>query len=116
MPTRDLQESLDFYQALGFENRDAAMGEWSYLIVGRGDLELHFFLDPDVDPFSSAATCYAYVADAQLLYDAWSPCVVADPATGSRLVPPVDTDYGMREFALVDRSGNLVRVGSPLPL
>jgi hypothetical protein len=25
----------------------------------------------------------------------------------------VDTDYGMREFALVDPSGNLIRVGSP---
>jgi len=33
------------------------------------------------------------------------------PATGSRLVPPTDTDYGMREFAVVDPSGNLVRVG-----
>jgi hypothetical protein len=37
-----------------------------------------------------------------------------DPPTGSRLVPPVDTDYGMREFAVVDLSGNLVRIGSPL--
>jgi hypothetical protein len=27
---------------------------------------------------------------------------------------PVNTDYGIREFALVDRSGNLLRVGSPL--
>jgi hypothetical protein len=26
----------------------------------------------------------------------------------------VDTDYGIREFALVDKSGNLLRVGSPL--
>jgi hypothetical protein len=39
--------------------------------------------------------------------------VPADPETGSRLMPPGDTDYGMREFALVDKSGNLVRVGSP---
>jgi hypothetical protein len=29
-------------------------------------------------------------------------------------MPPVDTDYGIREFALVDRSGNLLRIGSPL--
>jgi hypothetical protein len=40
--------------------------------------------------------------------------VQRDAATGSRLEPPQDTDYGMREFALVDPSGNLVRVGSPL--
>jgi hypothetical protein len=40
-----------------------------------------------------------------------APC---DEATGSRLDPPVDTDYGIRELALVDPSGNRVRVGSPL--
>jgi hypothetical protein len=28
-------------------------------------------------------------------------------------VPPTDTDYGLRELALVDPSGNLLRVGSP---
>jgi hypothetical protein len=39
--------------------------------------------------------------------------VPRDEATGSRLAP-VDTGYGIREFALVDPSGNLVRVGSPL--
>jgi hypothetical protein len=35
-----------------------------------------------------------------------------DPTTGSQLQGHVDTDYGMREFALVDPSGNLARVGS----
>jgi hypothetical protein len=29
-------------------------------------------------------------------------------------MPPGETDYGIREFALVDKSGNLVRVGSPV--
>jgi hypothetical protein len=29
-------------------------------------------------------------------------------------MPPWNTDYGLREFALVDKSGNLVRLGSPL--
>ena len=27
-------------------------------------------------------------------------------------MPPADTDYGLREFALVDPNGNLLRVGS----
>ena len=39
--------------------------------------------------------------------------VETDPATRSRLTAPTDTDYGMREFALVDPTGNLIRVGSP---
>lgn len=38
--------------------------------------------------------------------------VTHDTSTGSRLTAPDGTPYGMREFALVDKSGNLLRVGS----
>ena len=56
-----------------------------------------------------------FVPDADALHEEWTEAGVAhDGATGSRLVAPMDTDYGMREFALVDRSGNLIRVGSQL--
>jgi hypothetical protein len=56
-----------------------------------------------------------YVGDADRLFHEWTAVGIAkDPETGSRLEAPMDTDYGMREFALVDPSGNLVRVGSPL--
>lgn len=116
LPSRDLRETLDFYGALGFENRGAPPEEWDYLIVGRGGLELHFYCDVDVDSLKTAASCYAFVDDAQALYDEWDRLVVPDRSTGSRVVPPVTTDYGMREFAVVDRSGNLVRVGSPVGL
>ncbi len=112
LPSRDLRETLDFYRVLGFENRGASPEEWDYLIIGRGGLELHFVRAPDVDPLRTAGSCYAFVDDAQLLYDAWVELVVPEPATGSRLEPLVDTDYGMREFAVVDCSGNLLRVGS----
>ena len=114
LPSRDLHESLAFYQALGFENRGAPPEQWDYLIVGRGGMEIHFFKAPHVNPLTTVAGCYAFVDDAQALYDEWSGIVVADVTTGSRVIPPVDTDYGLREFAVVDRNGNLVRVGSPL--
>jgi catechol 2,3-dioxygenase-like lactoylglutathione lyase family enzyme len=112
LPGRDLRALLRFYERLGFENRGAEPEEWDYLIIGRGGLELHFSAEPDVDPFTTAAVCYAFVIDAQALHDEWAAVVVEDPLSGSRLVAPVDTDYGMREFALVDPSGNLIRVGS----
>ncbi len=112
LPSRDLRETLVFYEALGFENRGAPPEEWDYLILGRGDIWLHFFLDPDVDPLSTASGCYLYVDDADALHAQWASRVVADASTGSRVVAPVTTDYGMREFAVVDRSGNLVRVGT----
>ncbi|MFE3526270.1 hypothetical protein ACFXOD_32550 [Streptomyces sp. NPDC059161] len=56
------------------------------------------------------------MADAEALHRAWAQVgVPSDQSTGSRLEPPTDTDYRMREFARVDRSGNLLRIGSPLP-
>ena len=115
LPSRDLRESLAFYERLGFENRGAPPEEWDYLIIGRGGIDLHFYADQDVDPLATSAGCYLYVDDAKALHDQWEGLVVADAATGSRVMPPADTDYGMREFAVVDRSGNLIRVGSPSP-
>jgi catechol 2,3-dioxygenase-like lactoylglutathione lyase family enzyme len=115
LPSRDLRETLAFYERLGFENRGAPLEEWNYLIIGRGGLELHFWGDPNVDPLTTAASCYLRVADADALHAEWELTgVPRDEATGSRLEPPMDTDYGMREFAVVDPSGNLVRAGSPL--
>jgi catechol 2,3-dioxygenase-like lactoylglutathione lyase family enzyme len=115
LPSRDLRDTLAFYERLGFENRGAPPEEWDYLIVGRGGAELHFYRDDDVDPLTTAFSCYVFVDDADALYAEWDEIGVPhDEATGSRLVAPVDTDYRMREFAVVDRNGNLVRVGSPL--
>ncbi|MEV5069814.1 VOC family protein [Microbacterium sp. LMI12-1-1.1] len=112
--SRDLRETLAFFERLGFENRGAPPEEWGYLIIGRGTADLHFTEDLSVDPLRTSSMCYLYVDDAQRVYEEWADAVDPDPATGSRIVAPVTTDYGMREFAVVDRSGNLVRVGSPL--
>jgi len=113
--SRDLGETLAFYERLGFESRGAAPHEeWHYLIVGRGSIELHFSEDPSVDPLATASMCYLYVEDARALFAEWASLVEPDPPTGSRIEAPVDTDYGLCEFAVVDRNGNLLRVGSPL--
>ena len=114
MPSRDLRETLAFYERLGFENRGAEPEVWDYMIIGRGGIELHFYAAPDVDPLTTASTCYIRADDANALYAEWEAIGVQhDPATGSRLEAPVTTDYRMRQFALVDPSGNLVSVGSP---
>jgi catechol 2,3-dioxygenase-like lactoylglutathione lyase family enzyme len=113
LPSRDLEETLAFYARLGFKNRGGPHEEWGYLILGRGTIELHFFAEPGVDPLATAAGCYLRVPDADALHAEWRRIgVEADAATGSRLQQPVETEYGMREFALVDPSGNLLRVGS----
>ena len=115
MPSRNLRETLQFYERLGFELRGAPPETYGYLILGRGPMiELHFWESPEVDPLTTDHSCYVRVADADELYAEWEAVgVPSDPEAGSRLMPPGDTDYGMREFALVDKSGNLVRIGSP---
>ena len=113
LPSKDLEETLAFYSRLGFEPRGSPPDEYRYLIIGRGSIELHFWDAPDVDPLTTDASCYIRVRDADALHREWDQLGVPfDRATGSRLVAPTDTDYGMREFALVDTSGNLLRIGS----
>ncbi|MGA9749601.1 MAG: VOC family protein [Nocardioides sp.] len=113
LPSRDLRETLAFYERLGWESRGEPPETYGYIIIGRGDLWLHFYAEPEVDPLTTSFSCYLYVEDAQALHDAWAAIgVPTDPTTGSRLVAPVATDYGILEFALVDPSGNLLRVGS----
>ena len=115
LPAVDLDATLAFYERLGFENAGAPPSQWDYLIIRRGSVQLHFYADPELDPLTTAFSCYLYTDDADALYGAWKEIgIPADPATGSRLQgPPEKRDYGMREFALVDPNGNLVRVGSP---
>lgn len=115
LPSRDLSATLAFYERLGFESAgDRPPEEWNYLILRRGGVQLHFYGDPRVDPLTTDRGCYVYTDDADALHREWQAVgVPSDPATGSRLQAPVDTAFGMREFALVDPSGNLVRVGSP---
>ena len=71
-------------------------------------MELHFVHSPDVDPAESSGGCYLRLADAQAVYDAWEPLAVPG------MHPPLDTPWGMREFFVVDPSGNLLRIGTPL--
>ena len=112
LPARDLAETLAFYERLGFEPI-GPWASWQYLILRRGGFELHFFPKPDVDPLTTDFMCYLRLDDADALYAEWDAIgVESDAATGSRLMPPQSTDYGMREFALVDPNGNLLRVGS----
>lgn len=115
LPSRNLEETFEFYTRLGFELRGAPIEKYRYLIIGRGSIELHFWDAPEVDPLTTDASCYVRVDDADALHREWEAVgIETDPVTGSRLLAPGDTEYGLREFALVDKSGNLLRVGSIL--
>jgi catechol 2,3-dioxygenase-like lactoylglutathione lyase family enzyme len=113
MPARSLDETRAFYKKLGFDSWHDGRGPWAYEIFSRGHLVVHFFLEPGLIPGENDTMCYWRVSDADRLYDEFSKLEL--PREGiPRLTAPADQPWGMREFALVDPSGNLVRIGHDL--
>ena len=92
---------------LGFSTREYE-GPARYGYVQRERVELHLSESPEHDRHNGTEI-YLYVSDADALYVAWSTSGVK-----GRFIVPHDTDYGLREFAFVDRDGTAHRVGSPL--
>lgn len=110
LPCRSVDETIRFYGRLGFELRFEQAEPDPYLILTHGELTLHFFLHRTIDPAGSTAACYLEVADADALWAIWS--TLGLPTAGvPRLTAPEDKEWGMREFAIVDPSGSLLRVG-----
>jgi catechol 2,3-dioxygenase-like lactoylglutathione lyase family enzyme len=109
LAARDIAETIDFYGKLGFAVVRLYDGFGApYLLLRRDDVELHFVHVPETDPKESDAGCYLRLVDAQSVYDEWEPLAL------DGVHPPKDTPWGMREFFIVDPSGNLIRIGTPL--
>lgn len=134
LPARDIPETLALFERLGFQvHHDEANG---YAVVQRATIELHFTASPDLDPWAGAGIAYVRLADVDALYEEF---VAADvlplvPAPRSELLAEerrreelrakwdagesiarlgeiADRPWGIREFALLDPSNNLVRFG-----
>ncbi len=109
LPARSISATVAFYKQLGFEGGPHAQNS-DYAILTRGDLELHFFAHPSLVPADSHAGCYLRVRDVQTVYAAWLACQL--PRHGiPRMDVLEDKPWGLREFALIDVDGNLLRVG-----
>lgn len=111
LPSRSLARTIEFYERLGFSGRLLASG--TYAVLSRGALELHFFPHPALEPEACYAGCYMRVADVDGLHACFSGARL--PRAGIPRIEPVeDKPWKMREFALVDEDGNLVKFGRPL--
>ena len=114
LPSRDLEETRQFYRRLGFEAWWDGKAPWDYEIVSRGNLVMHFFLESGLAPGTNETSCYWRVADAGQLHAELSALQL--PLSGiPRLTAPIDQPWGMHEFTIVDPSGNLLRVGHQTP-
>lgn len=120
-PSSDFDRTTAFYDTLGFieENRYGT----NYLIVQHPvGIELHFYGAGKVKSKANDHAVYirfGSVVPVDSLHAGWA--VIAESSgfavvagKAGRVLPPVDTDYGLREFALLDPDGNLLRIGGSL--
>ena len=113
LPSRSLDETREFYEKLGFDPWHRGRGAWQYMIISRGHLVVHFFEEPGLIAGENDTSCYWRVKDADRFYEEFARLHL--PSKGvPRLTAPEDQPWGMREFTLVDPSGNLVRIGHDL--
>ena len=109
LPCRSVSATTEFYRRLGFEGGAHGFDQ-GYAIFKRGTIELHFFAHAELDPDASWAGCYIRVSDVQTLYEASLACGL--PTSGRpRIYPLEDKPWGLKEFAVVDLDGNLLRIG-----
>ena len=110
LPSRCLDDTLAFYETLGFEGERPAD---AYAVLRRGTVELHFFAHEALVPAESSAGCYIRVSDVDAVHEAFA--LAGLPRTG---IPRQDASgvkpWGMKEFAVVDPDGNLIRIGQVL--
>lgn len=109
LPSRSVSETVAFYKRLGFEG-GAHESDSEYAILRRGAIELHFFTHRELLPAESSAGCYIRVLDVESIYSSFSSSQL--PRQG---IPRIDTledkPWGLREFAVIDPNGNLLRIG-----
>lgn len=109
LPSWDFDHTAGFYAGLGFEEE----GRWPgrYLIMRHPlGIELHFFSTVEFPTRHNHHGVYVRFeteAESDALFESWSHM----PLDPHQLSTPQDTDYGLREFALSDPMGNLVRIG-----
>jgi catechol 2,3-dioxygenase-like lactoylglutathione lyase family enzyme len=112
LPSRSVQDTLRFYRRLGFDGKIWGDPHF-YAALTRGSVEIHFFTHPELEPANSWAGCYIRVQNIDEFYDAFAKASL--PTAG---IPRMDRlehkPWGMREFAIVDPDGNLIRIGQKI--
>ena len=101
----DLKETVSFYKKLGFECND----NWEeYLMCHRDSISIHLWKCND-ESIPKNTGCYIYVSEIELLYKEFTALNIIHP--NGKLE---DKPWGMRQFSILDNSGNIIHFGQSL--
>lgn len=105
LPMRNASRTKDYYvQQLAFDIR----GEYdNYLIVGKDQVELHFFLSPELDPRLNDGQVYIRTNSIHAYYQELLDRGVSIHPNS----PLAQKPWGQIEFALLDPDNNLLTFG-----
>lgn len=110
LPSRSLDKTVAFYGRLGFEGEVVAA---DYAIVTQGPVEIHFFAHAGLRPEESFAGCYVRVGAVDAVFERFRQAKL--PGQGIPRMDAVENKpWGMREFAVIDEDGNLIRIGQEI--
>jgi catechol 2,3-dioxygenase-like lactoylglutathione lyase family enzyme len=115
LPCRDLDESIAFYGALGFERTYRQSRPNPYAAVAREDIQIHLFGLEDFDPEQSYGSVIVAVPDPEGLYQAFAAGLRATygklPSAGiPRILRPRKRQGTVRGFSVIDPGGNWLRI------
>lgn len=101
----NLDETINFYASIGFEK---VYLDSNYAIIKRDHVMIHFWKCNDrIHP--EHTSCYIYVTEIDKLHEEIESIKAVHP--NGKLH---NTDYGIREFAMLDIHGNMIRFGENL--
>lgn len=115
LPCRDIDQAINFYQALGFVQTYRQVRPNPYAVVAREDLQIHLFGIENFDPADSYGNVIVVVPDPDALYHAFAAGLRAAygklPVAGiPRILRPRKRFGTVRGFSVVDVGGNWLRV------
>jgi catechol 2,3-dioxygenase-like lactoylglutathione lyase family enzyme len=115
LPCRSINETLEFYVALGFEITYQQEKPNTYACVKRGGIDLHFFSMKGYDPAQSYSTCFVLVPDLAELHLEFSNGLRGHygklPVAGIPRISKLNhSNYDKQlRFNVIDPGGNWVR-------
>lgn len=101
----NIEKTIAFYESFDFVKE---YQDQNYAIMSRDSILLHFWKCNDkIHPQNTS--CYVYVSEIDSLYSQVTAINAVHP--NSKLH---DTPYGIKEFAMLDIHGNLIRFGEKI--
>ncbi|WP_310395591.1 hypothetical protein [Hymenobacter sp.] len=121
LPCRSIKETLEFYQAIGSQITYKQKAPNNYIGLKIAGVEIHFFGMKQIKPNANFSSCYLVMNDIDVYYNLCKEGlkelfgkipIKGIPRINQLKDMPI---FGVRQFIIVDPSGNYLRIGQPIP-